>query len=131
MLANPKHGTKGTTKVTTIMRCQYVKSMIVNLPFLTSPRHTDRIFEGGVEGYTVAYLAGALSRQAGRDVHGRMDSVWAEAEAAVMKIAREYQQVQRTKKFILNERCGRKVNSLWDDFMSPIGRKEVQGIPEE
>lgn len=50
-------------------------------------------FEGGVEGFTVAFSAGALGSQEKRSVRNRSDPVWAEAEGAVLAAARPYQQV--------------------------------------
>lgn len=53
-----------------------------------------RTFEGGVEGFTVAFSAGSLGNQAKRSVRERSDPVWAEAEGAVLKVARRFQQAR-------------------------------------
>lgn len=55
------------------------------------PRST---FEGGIEGFTVAYTAGALAQEKGRSVRERSDPVWLEAEHAVLAVARRFQQVR-------------------------------------
>eukprot|EP00903_Cladosiphon_okamuranus_P014096 g13102.t1 len=44
-------------------------------------------FEGDVEGFTVAFSAVSLGKQAKRSVRERSDPVWAEAEGAVLKLA--------------------------------------------
>ncbi len=51
-----------------------------------------RVFEGGVEGFTAAFTAGALGKQEKRSVRERSDPVWGEAEGAVLTAARQFQQ---------------------------------------
>ncbi|CAM9737427.1 unnamed protein product [Ectocarpus sp. 12 AP-2014] len=55
------------------------------------------MFEGGVEGFTVAFLAGSLGRQEMRSVRERSDPAWAEAETSVLAAARHFQQLTVTK----------------------------------
>lgn len=65
---------------------------------LRCPAFTLRVpsstFEGGVEGFTVAFLAGSLGKQAKHSVRERSDPVWADAEGAVLKVARGFQQAR-------------------------------------
>lgn len=53
-----------------------------------------RTFEDGAEGFTVAFLAGSLGKQAKRSVRERSDPVWADAEGAVLKVSRGFQQAR-------------------------------------
>ncbi|CAM9239896.1 unnamed protein product, partial [Scytosiphon promiscuus] len=51
-------------------------------------------FEGTVEGFVVAFLAGALSRQKTHpSARERSDPVWAEAEGGILAAARRFQQL--------------------------------------
>lgn len=64
------------------------------LACLSGSRHpTLSTFEGGIEGFTVAFSTGALGNQEERSVRDRSDPVWGEAEGAVLAAARRYQQV--------------------------------------
>lgn len=74
-----------------------------------------------MEGFTVAYLAGALSQQAGRDVHRQTDPIWVEAESVVMKVARDFQQVGRTR-HVSTYRAER-------TLAYPVSEKVTVGIP--